>query len=133
MRLVSWLIPAALGTSLAFFALPTRAAAQQPAATALTAEIPDAPRPQFEVAALEPLDAQAEQTPSVAGSSSSQDAAKASANDTTKEQKAEQQIKEQETQRVVGVLPQFNISYRSDAVSMTARQKITLTVQRLRI
>jgi len=127
MRLVSWLIPAALGTSLAFFALPTRAAAQQPAATALTAEIPDAPRPQFEVAALEPLDAQAEQTPSVAGSSSSQDAAKASANDTTKEQKAEQQIKEQETQRVVGVLPQFNISYRSDAVSMTARQKITLS------
>ena len=36
-------------------------------------------------------------------------------------------MKEQETQRVVGVVPQFNISYRNDAVSMTASQKIRLS------
>jgi len=41
-------------------------------------------------------------------------------------EKAEQQIKEQEKQRVLGVLPAFNISYRSDAVSLTSKQKIKL-------
>ncbi len=41
-------------------------------------------------------------------------------------EKAEQQIKEQEKQRVLGVLPTFNVSYRSDAVSLTAWQKMSL-------
>ena len=35
-------------------------------------------------------------------------------------------MKEQEKQRVVGVLPAFNVSYRSDAVSLTAGQKMRL-------
>lgn len=41
-------------------------------------------------------------------------------------EKAEQQLKEQEHQRVLGVVPSFNVSYRSDAVSLTGWQKIRL-------
>jgi hypothetical protein len=41
-------------------------------------------------------------------------------------EKAEQQIKEQEHQRVLGIVPSFNVSYRSDAVSLTGLQKIRL-------
>jgi hypothetical protein len=41
-------------------------------------------------------------------------------------QKAEEQIKEQEQQRVLGVVPSFNVSYRSDAVSLTGMQKMRL-------
>ncbi len=40
--------------------------------------------------------------------------------------KAKQQIKQQETQRVLGILPMFNTSYVSDAVSLTAGEKIRL-------
>jgi hypothetical protein len=40
--------------------------------------------------------------------------------------KAEKQLKEQEHQRVLGVLPSFNVSYRSDAVSLTKGEKIRL-------
>jgi hypothetical protein len=127
MRLVSWLIPATLGTSLAFFALPTPVAAQQPITAPLTADTPDAPRPQLELASLEPLDTQAAQSPAAAGASSSQDAAPTPPTEMSQHDKAEQQIKEQEKQRVGGILPQFNISYRSDAVSMTRQQKISLS------
>lgn len=41
-------------------------------------------------------------------------------------EKAEKQLKEQTQQRVLGVLPSFNVSYRSDAVSLTGGQKIRL-------
>jgi hypothetical protein len=43
-----------------------------------------------------------------------------------KREKAEQQLKEQEQQRVLGIVPSFNVSYRSDAVSLTGWQKIRL-------
>jgi hypothetical protein len=41
-------------------------------------------------------------------------------------QKAEDQIREQEHQRVLGVVPAFNTSYRADAVPLSAGQKIRL-------
>jgi hypothetical protein len=41
-------------------------------------------------------------------------------------EKAAEQIKEQEKQRVLGVVPSFNVSYRSDAVSLTGWQKMRL-------
>lgn len=44
----------------------------------------------------------------------------------TQRQIAEQQLKEQEQQRLAGVLPEFNVSYRSDAVSLSAGQKMRL-------
>lgn len=40
--------------------------------------------------------------------------------------KAEEQIKEQEHQRILGIIPAFNITYRNDAVSLTAKQKMSL-------
>lgn len=44
----------------------------------------------------------------------------------SKSDTANQQIKEQESQRILGVVPNFNISYRSNAVSLTAQQKFSL-------
>jgi len=44
----------------------------------------------------------------------------------TKHQKAAEEIKEQEKQRVGGIVPSFNVSYRSDAASMSAGQKMGL-------
>jgi hypothetical protein len=41
-------------------------------------------------------------------------------------EKAEEQIKEQEKQRIVGVVPAFNVTYRSDAVSLTPAEKFKL-------
>ena len=93
-------------------------------------EPPDAPQPQYDVALLEPLGQQPAtaqpQTPAPQGSSSSQDSAQAPASEKSQHDKAEQQLKEQEKQRVLGVLPSFNVSYRSDAVSLTAIQKLSL-------
>jgi hypothetical protein len=40
---------------------------------------------------------------------------------------AEQQIREQTQQRLLGVLPNFRVSYRADAVPLTGRQKFKLT------
>jgi hypothetical protein len=40
---------------------------------------------------------------------------------------AEQQIKEATQQRLLGVLPNFRVSYRADAVPLTGRQKFKLT------
>jgi len=125
MRLSFCLIPATLATGLFLLALPLQLTAQQTVATPIAVDVPDAPRPQFTVASLEPLAQQA--APAASGSSSSQDAAKAPASDKTQEQKAEEQIKEQEQQRLVGIVPMFNISYRADAVSMTAKQKMGLS------
>jgi hypothetical protein len=46
--------------------------------------------------------------------------------DANQHQKAEEQIKEQEKQRVMGVVPSFNVSYRNDAVSLSGWQKMRL-------
>lgn len=116
------------------------------------AELPEAPEPQFPLAAAEPLaqqtpNGQSQSTPQPApsatpgqtgdsqnggaaqGSSSSQAAAQQPDAAKSQHEKADEQIKEQEKQRVVGVVPQFNISYRSDAVSMTAGQKMRLALR----
>jgi hypothetical protein len=119
------------------------------------AAIPDAPVPQIELAAnSDPQTAQGQsgqqpspdsvQAPaadsapplsspggaskngaSQSGSSSSNSVQQPGAAE-TQQQKAAEQIKEQEKQRIAGILPSFNVSYRSDAASMTARQKIGL-------
>lgn len=41
-------------------------------------------------------------------------------------QKAEEQIKEQEHQRTVGIIPAFNVTYHADAVSLSSAQKFRL-------
>jgi len=42
-------------------------------------------------------------------------------------EKARQEVKEQEKQRVEGVIPTFNVTYRHDAVPLTAGQKFDLS------
>ncbi|HKF47246.1 MAG TPA: hypothetical protein VKB38_07795 [Terracidiphilus sp.] len=75
--------------------------------------------------------------PQVDGQSSNQDSTGAqvqssdqvqqpAAAEQTQEQKAHQQVQEEEQQRILGVLPNFGTTYRSDAVSLTAGQKIGL-------
>ena len=100
-------------------------------------ELPEAPQPQVLIAEAEPSGqespaGQSQTTqppapsPSAQGSSSSQAAPQQSAGEKSQHEKANEQIKEQEKQRVVGIVPAFNISYRSDAVSLSAGQKMGL-------
>ncbi len=88
--------------------------------------LPDAPQPQFEVASAAPLDPQ---PPVDQRTSSSQTPAQPPAAEKSQHDKAEEQIKEQEKQRLVGIVPMFNISYRADAVSLTAGQKMKLALR----
>jgi hypothetical protein len=115
--------------------------------------IPDAPAPQIDLASIDFDAAQSENaqqpatgsdsTPNSAvpstqssgpqsgpgaepnGSSSQSPAQPASAQE-TQQQKAAEQIKQQEKQRIGGILPSFNVTYLSNAASMTAGQKIGL-------
>lgn len=89
--------------------------------TIASAEIPEAPQAQFELAESAAAQNQSAQQPAQDSSSNSAPDASQSQRD-----KAEQQLKEQEHQRVLGVLPSFNVSYRTDAVSLTSTQKLQL-------
>jgi hypothetical protein len=124
MRLGSSLLVATLFPGMVFLALPSSLASQQPGPVLMAAaeEPPEAPRPQFALVAATASD---QQTPDQA-SSSSQTSAQQPGAQQSQHQKAEQQINEQEHQRVLGIVPAFNTSYRSDAVSLTAGQKISL-------
>lgn len=96
--------------------------------------IPDAPLPQMEVAYVataptgqnaqpaeaNPPNGTAQQT----GSSNSQDGQPAAQE--TQHQKAEEQLKQEEKQRVLGIVPTFNTTYINNAVSLTATQKMSL-------
>jgi hypothetical protein len=109
--------------------------------------IPDAPTPQIELAAaVDPPSAQlptaqqpaagsapapssstaAPQSNSSQSSSTPQATTPSPAPQQSRHDKAAEQIKEQEKQRVVGILPSFNVTYLSDAASMSASQKIGL-------
>jgi hypothetical protein len=138
MRLGLCLLPATLTAGFCLLALPIAAFAQEPA-SGLTAvhSLPETPQPQFALAESEPPEqqtsaAQSQTTPppaqpgSAQGSSSLQTTTQQPDAQKTQREKADEQIKEQEKQRTVGILPAFNVSYRSDAVSMTAGQKMKL-------
>jgi hypothetical protein len=150
MRSYTCLVSATLAASLVFLPLSTNGSAQESGTRwATVAELPDAPSAQIALASAEPLaqqtsDSQSQTAPQLSpsatagqagtaqsdgtaqGSSSSQDSTQPPAKEKSQHDKAEEQIKEQEQQRLVGVVPQFNISYRADAVSMTAGQKMKL-------
>lgn len=99
---------------LAVFSCPAAIRAQQgaPAPTvASTAELPDAPRPQDEISQE---------------SSTSQQPVSATPAEKSEREKAAEQVREQEHQRILGVIPMFNTSYRGDAVSLTRKQKMSL-------
>src|SRR5215469_17136927 len=77
-------------------------------ASASLATLPDAPAPAF------PQN----------GQSSSQPAQ--SSDEKGQRQKAEEQLREEEHQRVLGIVPAFGTSYRQDAAPLTGMQKIRL-------
>jgi hypothetical protein len=126
---------ATLATSLVLLALPSQLLAQGPVAQpAIVAELPDAPAPEFALASAAPVQQPVQQpTPAPAtpaqDSSSSPAPSAQPATEKSQHDKAAEQIKEQEQQRVVGILPSFNVSYRSDAVSLTAKQKFGLALR----
>ncbi len=140
MRVGSCLLFATLFPGVALLALPSHLISQDSGSGPIVSaakELPEAPRPQLAVAATETPDQQTSaqpapsstpaQTPAVQGSSSSQPAAQQPA-EKSQHEKAEEQLKEQEQQRVVGVVPTFNVTYRPDTVSLTAAQKIKLAL-----
>jgi hypothetical protein len=107
----------------------------------IPAALPDAPAPQIEFASVVDPSGQSQSTPQTPAasttapsasssapqnSSSSQSSAEPPAPQPSQHDKAAAQIKEQEKQRIGGILPSFNVTYRSDAVSMTSSQKIGL-------
>ena len=109
-------------------ALSSCAIAQETSpALAVVAELPEAPQPQQAPAGQSQANPQtAPSATSGQSSSSSQTTAEQPDAKKSQYQKAEEQIKEQEHQRNIGILPAFNVSYRSDAVSLTSGQKMRL-------
>jgi hypothetical protein len=145
MRLVSRFIAVIFFSGMTFAGQASNLFSQEPVQGPVAAapqELPEAPSPQFEVAAGEPPGQQTQtgqsqsapaptsapaQAPAAQGSSSSQAPAEPPAAQENKHQEAAEQIKQEEHQRVLGVLPNFNLTYLgSGTVSMTAKQKLNL-------
>ena len=146
MRFGASLIPAIIFAGTALLAAPSHLITQEPdpgLTVAATEALPKALQSQIEFASLEEQSpaSQGQSAPQPApnpapaqnsaaqGSSSSQTPASQPGAEKSRHDKAEEQMKEQEQQRVVGVLPQFNVSYRSDAVSLSASQKFRLALR----
>ena len=112
---------AALMTLLAGSAGCSLARAQVASVATAAGELPDNPRPAVSV------DEQA-QSSSQAQTTAPQDSAAGSSKDqkVDEREKARQQLEQQKAQRVLGVVPMFNTSYVSDAVSLTAGEKIKM-------
>jgi hypothetical protein len=128
MRSGSGFLSAIFAIAFVLSALSTPTFAQvQDSGEIAAAQLPDAPRPHLELAELDPPAPQG-QTQGAQGSSNSQSAVPQAAGEKSQHEKAEEQLKEQEKQRVVGILPAFNVSYRSDAASLTAGQKFSLAL-----
>jgi hypothetical protein len=135
MRSGSGSISAIFFIGIALLALPSHLFSQESDSSgqAIAAvELPEAPLPQVAVAAdatSGPQDQstqQPAQNPTAQSSSSSQSLSQQPDAKKSQYEKAEEQIKEQEKQRVAGVVPAFNVTYHSDAVSMTSGQKMRL-------
>jgi hypothetical protein len=128
MRLGFFLLPATLAAGFGLLALPATLFAQEPGSRVVAvSELPEAP--QAQPAPAGPSQSTPQPAPSATptqGSSSSQTAAQQPSGQKSKHEIADEQIKEQEHQRNIGFLPAFNVSYRSDAVSLTAGQKMRL-------
>jgi hypothetical protein len=96
----------------------------------MVAEEINAPQPRWQEAdAAQSAPPAAVTAPAPSGTTAQQPApqsAAAAAQEQSQREKAEQQLKRQEKQRVLGVLPSFNVSYESNAVSLTRMQKIRL-------
>ena len=144
MRSASRAFPGIVFSCIALATTPLLLHSQQPAASiAVTAavDLPDAPQAQAagvaavsqsqQTPAQQPAPASTPaQAPAAQGSSSSQTPAQTSApaSDTEKSQheKAEEQLKAQEHQRVMGVMATFNTTTNKDALPLSSGQKFKL-------
>lgn len=108
---------------------------QEAPATAVPAAstaLPDEPVPMLGgVAAQEttqqtPAPQPAGPQPAGQSSSTTQSTTPPAASEKSQREKAAEQVKEQEHQRIGGIVPSFNVTYRSDAVSLTPAQKFSL-------
>jgi hypothetical protein len=104
---------------------------QAVAADSAKAELPDAPEP---LIAIPEQTAQPQSAPASSASStdgpavqdSQQKPADAQQPKKTQEQIADEQLKQEKKQRVLGFMPSFNTSYDNEAVSLTRKQKFKL-------
>ena len=145
MRLGSSLIFAVLLAGAALPALPCRLLSQEPDARPITiaeaippGAIPDAPQPQIAVADAESSSqqspagqSQSTQQPNpdptpVPASSSSKPSVGSTDTEKSQREKAEEQLKAQEHQRVMGVMATFNTTSNRDALPLTPAQKFQL-------
>jgi hypothetical protein len=143
----SGLIPFAAGSILAALSIPLVAqkaggdSALSVSAVYAAETRPDAPAPQVDIAANELPDAPSAEQAAQSGvgqqnstgqsaasqsSTSAQNSAQQPDAQETKRQKAEEEVKEQEHQRMAGIVPSFNVTYHSDAVSLTPGEKFRL-------
>ena len=107
--------------------------------------LPDAPTPRQEVLELArstpgseqpqqatPEPSQTRSDPTQVNGRSDSSSPQSAPDQTAKEQaqyeKAREQVKEQEKQRVEGIVPTFNVTYHSDAVPLTPGQKMNLSL-----
>lgn len=109
-----------------------------PAEMRVEQTLPDAPTPlnsdsggQQQTSVQQPTTpgqqpASAPQSQDGQSSSSTQSSALQADSQQSQREKAEEQIREQEHQRIGGIVPSFNVTYRSDAVSLTPAQKFSL-------
>ena len=148
MRLSSGLISATFFSGIVLLTLPSHVISQEPRfgqIVALATELPEAPQPQLEVSqaqtppatqnqttqqtAPSTIPAQGatpEQTPAAQGSSSSQPPAQQSAAEKSKHDLAEEQLKQQEHNRVAGVMAAFNTTQNQNAAPLSPGQKFQL-------
>ncbi|MGC9225148.1 MAG: hypothetical protein ACP5E2_14625 [Terracidiphilus sp.] len=114
---ISTLTVFAVGLSLAACSLSSAQQAAPSADESVPAAIPNAPAPQVAPALAanpEPV------APQSSPSSQARDTQAA------KHEKSRQEVKEEERQRVLGIAPDFDLTYRHDAVSLTSAEKIEL-------
>jgi hypothetical protein len=141
MRSASRLFPAILLISVTLLALPSYLLSQEPIPRLLLAisALPEAPKPQYVVASIEPSEQEASTgqgqanpqqspttTPATQDSSSSQTPAQQPDAEKSQRQKAEEQLKQQEHQRVMGVMATFNTTTNKDALPLSPGQKFQL-------
>jgi hypothetical protein len=98
-------------------------------ATTNTSQSQDVQQPAQNSSSPAPSTSPAPQNGAVQSSSSAQNAGQQPNTPETQREKAEEQIKEQEHQRIAGILPSFNVTYHSDAVSLTAAEKFKLDLR----
>ena len=127
MRLVSRPLFAIFLSCIALLALPRSLFSQQQTAgfeLASSADLPQAPNPQNTQPADSPQNQQT--TPASQSSSSSQPTPPQTDAEKSAHQKAEEQLKQQEQQRVMGVMATFNTTRNKDALPLSPGQKFRL-------